>query len=240
MMKRNTKPLNPVLMIVFCALVGLLMLLYSDDINQGINIFLTMLGIGISAAIGQAAIIQNAIHKDNIKLQMFDKRYQILQTLLDSIALVRRDNWDRYLLLGAGDDPQYINHQLIDTEERLYNAVQLSVSLFDVDLNAKMVQVNNAYCAVSRSYKRMFVTNTNLLEDIELRARFFAIISKYFASAEELDYQKMDAELKSEVPQLYMPLYEFSQNCEEYVKLIDELKILQDFNKYVIIRDIDL
>lgn len=240
MMKRNTKPLNPVLMIVFCALVGLLMLLYSDDINQGINIFLTMLGIGISAAIGQAAIIQNAIHKDNIKLQMFDKRYQILQTLLDSIALVRRDNWDRYLLLGAGDDPQYINHQIIDTEERLYNAVQLSVSLFDVDLNAKMVQVNNAYCAVSRSYKRMFVTNTNLLEDIELRARFFAIISKYFASAEELDYQKMDAELKSEVPQLYMPLYEFSQNCEEYVKLIDELKILQDFNKYVIIRDIDL
>lgn len=239
MMKRNTKPLNPVLMIVFCALVGLLMLLYSDDINQGINIFLTMLGIGISAAIGQAAIIQNAIHKDNIKLQMFDKRYQILQTLLDSIALVRRDNWDRYLLLGAGDDPQYINRQIIDTEERLYKAVQLSVSLFDVDLNAKMVQVNNAYCAVSRSYKRMFVTNINLLEDIELRARFFAIISKYFASAEELDYQKMDAELKSEVPQLYMPLYEFSQNCEEYVKLIDELKILQDFNKYVIIRNID-
>ena len=54
-----------------------------------------------------------------------------------------------------------------------------------------------------------------------------------------LNYDSLDAELQSETPELYIPLKEFSDECERYIALISDLKILGDFNKYVIIRDLD-
>lgn len=47
----------------------------TDD--KSMNVFLTFIGLGISAAVVQCAIIQNTIQKDNIKIQLFDKRYKV-------------------------------------------------------------------------------------------------------------------------------------------------------------------
>lgn len=67
--------------------------------DKAMNVFLTFIGLGISAAVVQCAIIQNAIQKDNIKIQLFDKRYKVYQSVLNTITLIKRDNWDRYILL---------------------------------------------------------------------------------------------------------------------------------------------
>lgn len=235
-----SKPVNPLILIVFCALLGLVILLVVEDADRGIEMFMALTGTGISLAVVQTAIIQNAIQKDNIKLQLFDKRYQVLQTILDSMVLVRRDNWDRYMLFGAGNDTNFINHQIIDIEERLFKATQLSISIFDTELIGKIEKVNNAYCVVGRSYKKMFVTNLHNMEDPVMRERFMSIVSKHFIAPESLDYETIDAELKEELPKLYLPLLEFSQECDKYVNLITDLNILADFSKYVIIRDIDV
>lgn len=235
----RNKPLNPMILLVFCALVGLATLFFIDDANQGMDFFLAFLGAGISMALLQSALIQNAIQKDNIKLQLFDKRYQVLEAILDSITLVRRDNWDRYMMFGTENDPNFVNRQIFDTEERLYKAAQLSVSIFDTGLIAKIEKVNNAYCAVARSYKKMLVINLHSMEDLSMRDQFMTIVSKHFISPGELDYEKMNAELRDKLPELYLPLLEFSQECDKYVNLIKDLKVLGDFNKYVIIRDLD-
>lgn len=234
-----SKPLNPLVLIVIFALLGLVGVFVVDDVDRGVEMFMALLGTGISLAVVQTAIIQNAIQKDNIKLQLFDKRYQVLQTILDTMTLVHRDNWDRYMLFGAGDDTNFINRQIIDTEEKLYKATQLSISIFDSELIGKIEKVNNAYCAVARSYKKMFVTNLRTMEDRVLRERFLEIVSKYFVSLNELDYAQLDSELRNELPQIYLPLLEFAQECDNYVKLIDKLRILEDFNRYVILRDLD-
>lgn len=235
----RNKPLNPLVLLIFCTLLGLILLFVIDDANQAMDAFLAFLGTGISMALLQSAIIQNAIQKDNIKLQLFDKRYQVLEVILDSISLVRRDNWDRYMMFGSDNDPNFINRQIFDTEERLYKATQLSISIFDDELVDKIVKVNNAYCAVARSYKKMFVVNLHSLEDQATRDQFMAIVSKHFIAPEGLDYEKMDSELKDKLSELYMPLLEFSQECDNYVTLITDLKVLGDFSKYVIIRDLD-
>ena len=234
-----SKPLNPLILLVFCALLGLVVLFVVADVDRAMDVFLALLGTGISLALLQSAIIQNTIQKDNIKLQLFDKRYQVLEVILDSITLVRRDNWDRCVMFGADQDTNFINRQIFDTEERLYKAAQLSVSIFDTELIGKIEKVNNAYCAVARSYKKMFVTNLHSLEDQAMRDQFMEIVSKHFIAPEGLDYENMDAELKDSLPELYLPLLEFSQECNKYVNLIKDLKILGDFSRYVIIRDLD-
>lgn len=234
-----TKPLNPLILIVFYALLGLVVVFVIDDADMGFEVFMALLGTGISLAVVQTAIIQNAIQKDNIKLQLFDKRYQVLQTILDSIVLVRRDNWDRYLILGAETEPNFVSHQIIETEERLFQVTQLSTALFDSDLNSKIEKVNNAFCAVARSYKSMLMTNLQIMQDKTLSDKFMLITSKHFAAPQAVNYDSLDAELKAETPELYIPLKEFSDECEKYIKLIADLKILRDFNKYVIIRDLD-
>lgn len=234
-----SKPLNPLILLVFGALLGLVVLFVVADVDRAMDVFLALLGTGISLALLQSAIIQNTIQKDNIKLQLFDKRYQVLEVILDSITLVRRDNWDRCVMFGADQDTNFINRQIFDTEERLYKAAQLSVSIFDTELIGKIEKVNNAYCAVARSYKKMFVTNLHSLEDQAMRDQFMEIVSKHFIAPEGLDYENMDAELKDSLPELYLPLLEFSQECNKYVNLIKDLKILGDFSRYVIIRDLD-
>ena len=234
-----SKPLNPLIILVFCALLGLVVLLIIDNVDRAMDVFLALLGAGISLALLQSAIIQNAIQKDNIKLQLFDKRYQVLEVILDSIALVRRDNWDRYVMFGSDTNTNIVNRQIIDTEERLYKVTQLSISIFDTELVGKIEKVNNAYCAVAGSYKKMFVTTLLSLENQVMRDQFMAIVSTHFISPEGLDYEKMDAELKDKLPEVYLPLLEFAQECDTYVNLIADLKVLGDFNKYVIIRDID-
>lgn len=239
MKKYCNKPINPVLIILFFSVLGFVMLFVIDNPNQGMDFFLTMLGIGISAAVVQAAIIQNAIQKDNIKLQLFDKRYQVLQTILDSITLVRRDNWDRYFILGADTNPNFVNHQIIEIEERLFQATQLSIALFDSELTSKIEKVNNAFCAVARSYKNMLMTNVQIMQNKDTLEKFMLITSKHFTVPQMLNYDSLDAELQSETPELYIPLKEFSDECEKYIALISDLKILGDFNKYVIIRDLD-
>lgn len=239
-MKRfSSKPLHPLIIILFCALLGLVVVFVVDDVDRGIEMFLGLIGTGISAAVVQTAIIQNAIQKDNIKLQLFDKRYQVLQPILDSITLVRRDNWDRYVMLGAETDPNFVSHQIIETEERLFQATQLSTALFDSELTSKIEKVNNAFCLVARSYKNMLMTNIQIMQNKELFDKFMLITSKHFAAPQVLNYDNLDTELKAETPELYIPLKEFSDECEKYIELIADLKILGDFNQYVIIRDLD-
>lgn len=234
-----TKPLNPLILIVFYALLGLIVVFVIDDADMGFEVFMALLGTGISLAVVQTAIIQNTIQKDNIKLQLFDKRYQVLQTILDSITLVRRDNWDRYFILGADTNPNFVNHQIIEIEERLFQATQLSIALFDSELTSKIEKVNNAFCAVARSYKNMLMTNVQIMQNKDTLEKFMLITSKHFTASQMLNYDSLDAELQSETPELYIPLKEFSDECEKYIALISELKILGDFNKYVIIRDLD-
>ena len=75
-------PINPLVLMLFFTFVGLgLFYIFRDTPNEAIEYFLTCLGIGLSAAVVQCYLIQNQIQKDNIKIQLFDKRYQICKLI---------------------------------------------------------------------------------------------------------------------------------------------------------------
>ena len=82
---KNT-PLNPILIILFFTIMGGVLLISLDGNENSMEYFLTCVGLGISAAVVQCTLIQNRIQKDNIRIQLFDKRYGVFQSVLDTIT----------------------------------------------------------------------------------------------------------------------------------------------------------
>ena len=87
---------NTTLIIVSCTIIGCILLIFFRSDDNAIEYFLSCIGLGISIAVMQCARIQNQIQKDNIKIQQFDKRYNVFQSVLETITIIKRDNWDRY------------------------------------------------------------------------------------------------------------------------------------------------
>ena len=231
----NSTPLNPIILIVFFTIAGgLLMILLGDDENS-IEYFLTCVGLGISAAVVQCTLIQNRIQKDNIKIQLFDKRYSVFQSVLETITLIKRDNWDRYILFKEND----INKQMILIEENLYKSVQLSVCLFDNDLHSKLVEVNNAFCKVTKAYKNMLTANLENLADQGNAQEYLSVLTTHILSSAGLDSEKYENDLKRKFPNVYINLMEFSKECEAYMAFIEQCGILKDLSKYVVVSKLD-
>ena len=69
---------------------------------------------------------------------------------------------------------------------------------------------------------------------------FVNLMAKYHTDAEDSATSKFDQELEKELPNVYKKINEFNQECSRFLKVIDNTNILKDFNKYVIIRDLDL
>lgn len=94
-------PVNPLILMLFFTFVGIgFFYVFRDTPNKAIEYFFTSLGIGLSAAVLQCYLIQNQIQKDNIRIQLFEKRYLVYQSVVDSITIIRRNNWDRCMLFN--------------------------------------------------------------------------------------------------------------------------------------------
>ena len=231
----NRTPLNPIILIVFFTIAGGLLMISLGDNENSIQYFLTCVGLGISAAVVQCTLIQNRIQKDNIKIQLFDKRYSVFQSVLDTITLIKRDNWDRYILFNEND----INKQMIFIEENLYKSVQLSVCLFDANLHSKLVEVNNAFCKVTKAYKNMLTANLENLANQGNTQEYLSVLTTHILSSSGLGSEKYENDLKAKFPNVYINLMEFSKECESYITFIEECGILKDLGRYAVVSKLD-
>ena len=177
----------------------------------------------------------NAHQKDNIKIQLFDKRYSVFQSVLDTITLIKRDNWDRYILFNEND----INKQMILVEKNLYKSVQLSVCLFDASLHSKLAEVNNAFCKVTMVYKDMLTANLENLANQGNAQEYLSVLTTHILSSAGLGSEKYENDLKEKFPNVYINLMEFSKECEAYITFVEECEILKDLGRYVVVDKLD-
>ncbi len=225
--------LNPVWMIVLCVIIGGLYLIIMGADDKSINFFLTFIGLGISAAVVQCAIIQNTIQKDNIKIQLFDKRYKVYQAVLDTITLIKRDNWDRYILYKGND----VNQQFILTEEELYKAVFLSNCLFNKNIISKLIKINNEFDKIAASYKQMCVLNAQSIASEDRQKEFAILFQKLVLSKNKSE--DFNNEFKTKFQKEYSIVMNFQQECDKYLSLIDECNILKELGEYIKIDKLD-
>lgn len=218
---------RPIWLILLFALVGFVPL----TLDNNIDLFFVCVGTGISLAVVICAISQNKIQKDNIKIELFDKRYAVFQCLLDSITIIKRDNWDRYILFNKND----ISQQMLQVEENLYKSVQLSFCLFDKELCSKIVEVNNAFSKVAESYKEMLVANLDNFNSQKEEQEFLNLLSTQILSKKEFNTQEYEDTLKKQFPKTYISIMTFNKECSKYLFFIDECGIIKDFRKYIFI-----
>lgn len=232
--KIKSTPLNPIWMIVFCIIIGGLNLIIMGADEKSMNVFLTFIGLGISAAVVQCAIIQNAIQKDNIRIQLFDKRYKVYQSVLNTITLIKRDNWDRYILFNGND----INQQFLLVEEELYKSANLSLFLFDNDIYLKLKDINNSFDKVAKAYKNMCIAN---VESIQTKGRTseYILLFQNFLSSQNGDSMEYEKQLKNNFPKEYISIMEFSRECDAYLSAVVESKILTDIGIYIKVDNLD-
>ena len=232
----NRNPLNPIILILFFTIVGCFLMILLEDNENSMEYFLTCVGLGISAAVVQCTLIQNQIQKDNIKIQLFDKRYSVFQSVLDTITIIKRDNWDRYILFNESD----INKQMMLIEENLYKSVHLSACLFNKDLHSKLVEVNNAFCNVSRAYKNMITANlANLANQGNAQEYLISVLTTHIFSSTGLCSENCENDLKEKFPNVYINLMEFSKECDAYITFIEKCGILKDLMSFVLVDKLD-
>ncbi len=229
-------PIHPILLfLVFSCLGGIGMYLYQEENDKLVNTILSCVGCGLSAAVVQCALIQNRIQKDNIKIQLFDKRYAVFQAVLNTVTFINRDNWDRYILFRGNDSIK----QVIDIEENLYNSVQQSKCLFDQNLYKKLCDANNEFCKVAASFRNIIVSNVEILSSQDKRQPFSELYKSLILSQKGLSIGKFDAKLQAECPEIYENLKKFSDDCSSYLSFIEEHDIIKDIEKYITINSLN-
>lgn len=231
--KIKSAPLNPVWIIIFFIIVGGLNLIIMDADDKSMNVFLTFIGLGISAAVAQCAIIQNAIQRDNIKIQLFDKRYKVYQSVLNTITLIKRDNWDRYILFIID-----INQQFLLVEEELYKSANLSLFLFDDDIYLKIKDINNSFDKVAKAYKNMCIANVQSIQSDGRTSEYILLFQQFLASRQNGSV-KYENELKYKFPKEYIAIMEFSKECDSYLSVVEKSKILTEIGKYIKVDNLD-
>ena len=230
------KYFNNYIATVWIILVSVLIGFISYCISQDKEVFYFCVGTGISIAVLLCAIAQNNIQKDNITLQLFDKRYQVYNTILETKTLLQRNNWGRYVIAHGND----VTSEVLDLEEKLNQVTQLSAVLFSGDIKDKMIYINDQYCRVADKYKSLLVAGTKILSTDEVKIAYLQVISEYLLSNETItDNIEFNNKLKSNFPQLYIPIYEFSLECQNYLAKIEETQILSLMEKEVVIKDLD-
>ena len=230
-------PVNPLILMLFFTFVGIgFFYVFRDTPNEAIDYFFTSLGIGLSAAVLQCYLIQNQIQKDNIRIQLFEKRYLVYQSVVDSITIIRRNNWDRCMLFNEETN---INKQMLEIEENLYRSVQLSSCLFNIEFVNKLTDVNDAFCKVAESYKALLISNLeyNLLE--EEKQKIIEAYKLFLLSTQEQNANIFEDHLKEQLPKIYIGLMEFSNECNKYLALVEQTGIMKDFVNYIVVRDLD-
>ena len=218
---------HPIWFVVFFTLLGLIPLFWENNID----LFFVCVGTGISIAVVMCSIAQNKIQKDNIKIELFDKRYSVYQSLLDSITIIKRDNWDRCLLFKEND----ISRQILQIEENMYRSIQLSFCLFNKDLCCKLVEVNNAFTKVAESYKEMLVANIEHFTSQNEMQEFANLLNTHILSKKGFNTPEYEDALKKQFPRTYISIMEFNKECSAYLSFIDKCCIIEDFRKYIYI-----
>ena len=110
--------------------------------------------------------------------------------------------------------------------------------MFDNELCIKLNKANNAFCKVVASYKNLLIENISNLKSSELKEYIHsfndALISNKYLNQEYENF------LKNRFPKTYISILNFNKECTDYLSFINDLGIIKDINKYLLVDDLGI
>lgn len=203
------------------------------------NILIGFIGLFLAVMMYITAKQQNQIQKDNIKLQMFDKRYKVFETVIHSADIVNKKDYSDFVLSG-NLDPFAINKLVSDINVDLKNQTLLSKSLFDKDIFEIIREISLRFNEVANLHFKLYKQNIRINEtDPNRFYQFGQLYAKSLLATAPTDIDSLDAELKKEFPDIYLTIIEFNNAVSNYEKYIKDSRFLANIGKYIIIKDLD-
>ena len=200
-----------------------------------IDITFSILTIILSVAIAVSAILQTIISNRNIKLQMFDKRYKVFKVIVSSSILLSEKNYSNQILSIGLDDPNFINKKVMASVEEMQYAAILSQTLFDKELSSKVFKANNKYKALTDIHYTILKQHIALINNKE----FGELFKSQLLTIDENEIASINKEINKVFPSFQPAIERFNSEVDLYNEWLSESKLLEDFDKYLKISELD-
>lgn len=195
-------------------------------------IILSFIMIDVTYMLGKR---NNSLQRNNIKLQLFDKRYKVFLAIVNAKALITRGDH----LVNAFYNANYLNdlgNKMLTALEDLNDAMLVSQTLFNDNIHGKLKEITTAFAHVRMKYYELNIDGLNMRSTLDEKT-FNKMQNIIIENATNLD--KMSQELCKILPKMSQKLNSWSDVVKDFNDCIVKSKIMDDFDKYLNVSNLD-
>jgi len=178
---------------------------------------------------------QNQIQKNNIKSQLFDKRYKVYEAIVDAKAFLDRKD---HLMNGFYIENYFDNmgQMFLSKLERLNDAQLSAEALFSHGTHEKAKNITVLFAKVRMKFFELNLVGHNYRNQLSSNQ---LIQIKQIVQKNLLDQTTMQQEIEKIIPGIFEKIPEWQDAIKEFNDYIHESGIMTDFDNYLKISDID-
>lgn len=182
---------------------------------------------------------QVKVQRDNIKIQLFEKRYKVYETLVNMIVFL--ETKDMSMSNRLLDGYKINGGTFLEFQDDLLKGTILSKSLFDKSMYIKMISIRDEFDKVSEAYFTLVIKLENLKQNSpELIENFSKKYKEWLVERDPKIKSDKSEELMADYKEISTAASEFQKSIQLFLKYMrEESKILNDFDRYIIIHDLD-
>lgn len=200
-----------------------------------IDIMFGIVTIMLSVAIAISAILQTIISQRNIKLQLFDKRYKVFETIVSSSCVVSERNYSNQILSIGLDDPNFINKKVMESVEKMHDAAILSQTLFDKELSAKIFKAYTKYKALAEMHFGILKQHIYLIDNPDFKILYQTLL----ITTDDNEIARIERKLNNKFPTFQPMNNQFNLEVAHFNEWVEESGLYKAFDKYLIINELD-
>lgn len=203
----------------------------------GATVFVGIVAAGITWILGRR---QNNLHKADIKLTLYDKRYQIYDAIVrtkyisDSKHMVR---WE----LNQKVEESYVKTQLAEIHDEMYKASVVAKTVFPQPIALKIEKAYELFNLVILEHLQIVKNFDDITPEDMVKVREISGKLKDASSMSLLSEDNIDSTL--ELIKSFMILTKYSplkyKKRKEYGEWLSESRILEEIQPYITIDTLD-
>lgn len=203
----------------------------------GATVFVGIVAAGITWILGRR---QNNLHKADIKLTLYDKRYQIYDAIVrtkyisDSKHMVR---WE----LNQKVEESYVKTQLAEIHDEMYKASVVAKTVFPQPIALKIEKAYELFNLVILEHLQIAKNFDDITPEDMVKVREISCKLKDASSMSLLSEDNIDSTL--ELIKSFMILTKYSllkyKKRKEYGEWLSESRILEEIQPYITIDTLD-
>ena len=190
------------------------------------------LGILSSALLALFALQQTRIQKENVRIQMFDKRAKALWSIQKSKIILFNSKIDLQNLNDGTFNP---NRELLRIENELNESIGVASCLFPKEIANDLQKVAAVFFKVSNRYRQM--CNENVIYYIthpEWATEFDKMLLEANKSHLGCEASAVKDMIYSNTDnKIFINLKNFSESCKVYANTLEETKIIKVIQEFI-------